>query len=173
MQVTGMGIDEELDAFYRSKQKHKTAKLKRDTVFYEPDPEDLYKLTEKEEHLELCVTDDCLSQEAELSPVEKGRIGEDKATEWLEANGYWVFRNTKYSGPIDLIAVNGSETRFVDVKTCSVQRLGGHDGVRVFVANQLNKSVEKVPHVSVEILYVYKDQVSWQIGRLIPDWEGL
>ncbi len=48
-----MSIDDELEAFYNSKQKHMTNKFKREIHHYDEEAEDLFKLTEDEQYLDI------------------------------------------------------------------------------------------------------------------------
>lgn len=48
-----MSIDDELEAFYNSKQKHMTNRFKRDLCHYEETAEDLFRLTEDEQYLDI------------------------------------------------------------------------------------------------------------------------
>ena len=52
---------------------------------------------------------------------ELGKWGEDKASEFLQLNGYQIIERDWKSGrrDIDIVATNGTEVVFVEVKTRS------------------------------------------------------
>ncbi len=54
----------------------------------------------------------------------KGAYAELKATLWLIENGHFVFRNVSPHGPVDLVAIKGTEVLLIDVKTGSTARNG-------------------------------------------------
>ncbi len=54
-----------------------------------------------------------------MIPAELGRLGEERAADYLQANGYLVLdRNYRFMrGEIDIVATDGDHIVFVEVKT--------------------------------------------------------
>ncbi len=77
---------------------------------------------------------------------EKGRLGEDAAAAWMEAEGWTVTdRNWRCpAGELDIVAVRGEELAFVEVKT--VDAFGPESASRLVDARKQGRIVESSKH---------------------------
>jgi hypothetical protein len=53
----------------------------------------------------------------------RGAYSEIIACAWLLESGYEVFRNMSSHGPIDIVAMKGRETLYIDVKTLTMEMM--------------------------------------------------
>lgn len=82
----------------------------------------------------------------------KGDIAEYKAAIWLMEQGYEVFRNMGYTGPVDLIAKIDNEYLNIDVKT--LQRKNND---YIFRHSKLDEQIVQ----GIRTLWVFEDQIGW------------
>jgi len=80
------------------------------------------------------------------------------AATWLLDRGYEVFRNVSQHGAADLVAWNGTDTLFVDVKTVRPNRRG-----------YIRKTLPSPKSVEIRFLFVLPDgtcELSPRVGLL-------
>lgn len=83
-----------------------------------------------------------------MTPATVGARAEILAAAWLLQQGYEVYRNVSFFGPIDTIAIKGKTILRIDVKTAAINRRGRYSN------KKLNKR-----HIGmgIKLLYVLKD----------------
>lgn len=85
----------------------------------------------------------------------RGALSELRACVWLLEQGYEVFRNVSDCGPIDLMAVKGTEAIRIDVKTCWAYKR--RDG-----GMSLNYPKPKTAGVRALLVNVITGEVMWE-----------
>lgn len=90
-----------------------------------------------------------------------GDYHELQACAWLMEQGYEVFRNVSSTGPIDIVAIKGSEVRRSNVRTATlVVELGSKH------LQPSTSGLRKMRAAGIERLNAYKGHFSWTISEL-------
>ncbi len=89
--------------------------------------------------------------------IKIGLNSELKAISWLVDQGYEVFRNIAFHGPVDLVVYKDSKVTLVDVKTLILDKRPDGDFLFSWKAYLTPKQIE----MGVRPLFVYGDTVGW------------
>lgn len=96
-----------------------------------------------------------------LHPVEmkhRGDWAELIACAWLMERGYQVFRNVSSRGPIDLVAMKGVETLYIDVKNVAIDMLTSREKIGEARARKGRLSDDQQA-AGIRLLYVSPDGI--------------